>query len=156
MLKEPLVEFDRNGLEVLDRDECLRLLGSATIGRIGITIDALPVVLPINFGLVGDRILFRTGIGTKLNAATSNAIVSFEVDDFDPMSHTGWSVVVTGAAREVTEIERVAALQSARIPRWAPAGDACIVEIDTTRISGRRITYDHGLVGVADCYASRF
>jgi nitroimidazol reductase NimA-like FMN-containing flavoprotein (pyridoxamine 5'-phosphate oxidase superfamily) len=136
-----MTDVDRNGLEILDRDECLRLLTTATIGRIGLTSEALPVVLPINFRLVGDRITFLTGVGSKLDAATANAIVSFEADDFDSMSHSGWSVVVTGAVREVTDVKRVAALRSAHIPRWAPAGDARVVEVATERISGRRITH---------------
>ncbi len=83
--------------------DCLRLLASATIGRVGISIGALPVVLPVNFRLVDDRIVFCTGIGTKLDAATANSVVAFEVDDFEPVSHTGWSVVVTGIAHEVVD-----------------------------------------------------
>lgn len=133
------MEVDRNGLQVLDREECLRLLGTATLGRVGITLGALPVVLPINFRLVGDRIVFRTGVGTKLDAATCNAIVSFEADDIESFSHAGWSVVVTGEAREVSEPDALTGLESANIPRWAPSGDGRFVEIPTTMISGRRI-----------------
>ena len=135
------MEVDRNGLEVLRREECLRLLASATIGRIGISVDALPVVLPVNFRLVDERILFRTGVGTKLHAATTNAVVSFEVDSFDSFGHTGWSVLVTGTAREATDAQTQFALGPARVPRWAPHGDGRVVEIDTKRISGRRINY---------------
>jgi hypothetical protein len=47
------MEIDRNGLEVLSRHECLRLLGTATLGRIGVTSDALPTVLPVNFRFDG-------------------------------------------------------------------------------------------------------
>jgi nitroimidazol reductase NimA-like FMN-containing flavoprotein (pyridoxamine 5'-phosphate oxidase superfamily) len=87
---------DRNGLEVLDRDACLELLSSATLGRIGVSAGALPVVLPVNFCLDAERIVLRTGEGTKLDAASRNAVVSFEVDEIDPLFHGGWSVVVTG------------------------------------------------------------
>ena len=134
-----LVEVDRNGLEVLDRADCLRLLGRATLGRIGITVGALPMVLPVNFRLVGDRIVLRTTAGTKLDAATRGAIVAFEADDFEPMSHAGWSVVVTGEAREVTDPTERAELASANIPRWAPSTDDRMVAIDTAMVSGRRI-----------------
>jgi nitroimidazol reductase NimA-like FMN-containing flavoprotein (pyridoxamine 5'-phosphate oxidase superfamily) len=133
------MEVDRNGLEVLDRAECLRLLRSATIGRLGITAGALPTVLPVNFRLVGDRILFRTGTGSKLEAATNNAVVAFEVDDMDPVWHSGWSVVVTGVAREVSDPEELAALDDARIPRWAPANSDRVVEVSTEIVTGRRI-----------------
>lgn len=135
-----MVEIDRNGLEILDRAQCLDLLGGTRLGRVGITLGALPTILPINFRLVDERIIFRTSAGTKLDAATSNAVVAFEVDEMDPLWHTGWSVVVTGLAREVTEPEELARLDGADIPYWAPAatGDR-IVEISTEMISGRRI-----------------
>ena len=133
------MDVDRNGLEVLDRDECLRLLATATLGRVGITVGALPVVLPINFRLVDERIVFRTGIGTKLDAATRNAVVAFEADDIEPFSHTGWSVVVTGEAREVTEPDELGDLKAANIPRWAPSADGRVIAVSTTMISGRRI-----------------
>jgi nitroimidazol reductase NimA-like FMN-containing flavoprotein (pyridoxamine 5'-phosphate oxidase superfamily) len=133
------LEIDRNGLQVLERDECLRLLATATIGRLAITFGALPVILPVNFRLVDDRIVFRTGVGTKLDAAACGAIVAFEVDEFDPMSHTGWSVVVTGQAREVTDADELASLEIDLVPRWAPRGDGRVVEVPTEMISGRRL-----------------
>ena len=131
--------IDRNGLEVLEREECLRLLASATLGRLGLTSGALPTVLPINFRLVGDRIVFRTGVGTKLQAATHNAVVAFEVDEMDPLWHSGWSVVVTGVAREITDPDDRAALSNGEIPRWAPVAGDRLVEVSTQMISGRRL-----------------
>ena len=134
------MEVDRNGLEVLDRDECLKLLSTATLGRVGVTVRALPMVLPVNFRLVGDRVLFRTGLGSKLDAATNNAVVAFEADQVDPFSHSGWSVVVTGIAREVTDPGELARLDRENIPRWAPSGNGRIVEVSTEMVSGRRLT----------------
>ncbi|MFP5369160.1 MAG: pyridoxamine 5'-phosphate oxidase family protein [Actinomycetes bacterium] len=133
------MEIDRNGLEVLDRDECLRLLSTATLGRVGLTTGALPTVLPVNFLLDGDRILVRTGEGSKLQAAIDNAVVAFESDDFDPLYHSGWSVVVTGVAREVTDPGELHAMRSAPVARWAPQGDGRVVAISTEMVSGRRI-----------------
>ena len=72
------VTVDRNGLEVLGRGECLRLLSAAVVGRIGTSLDSTPAVLPVNFRLVDERILFETTPGTKLDAATRNAVVSFD------------------------------------------------------------------------------
>ena len=134
-----VVEVDRNGLEVLDRAECLRLLGGARLGRVGVTFGALPTILPVNFRLVHEQIWFRTGMGTKLDAATTNAIVAFEVDEMDPLWHTGWSVVVTGMARAVEAPQDQARLENADIPYWAPAGGDRVVEISTEMISGRRL-----------------
>jgi nitroimidazol reductase NimA-like FMN-containing flavoprotein (pyridoxamine 5'-phosphate oxidase superfamily) len=139
------VEVDRNGLEILSREECLRLLGTATIGRLGLTTGALPTVLPINFRLVGDKIVFRTSVGSKLDAATQNAVVAFEVDEMDPLWHSGWSVVVTGVAREVTEPDELAALPTTHIPHWASKSSDRVVEITTEMITGRRIPSPSGV-----------
>lgn len=132
-------EVDRNGLEVLDRAECLSLLASATLGRVGVTFGALPVILPVNFRLVDDHLVFRTSVGTKLDAATCETIVAFEVDAFEPFSHAGWSVLVTGFAAEVTDPAAQQRLHDANIPRWAPSEGERYVAISTEMISGRRI-----------------
>ncbi|HEY8545608.1 MAG TPA: pyridoxamine 5'-phosphate oxidase family protein, partial [Acidimicrobiales bacterium] len=121
------MEIDRNGFEVLDRDECLRLLDTAVVGRVGITTRALPAILPVTFRRDGERILFRTGEGTKLATATRNTVVSFEADDFDPEARTGWSVLVVGVARRLRGEE--AAKLAAELPRWAPDEADHVVEI---------------------------
>ena len=136
------MELDRNGLEVLDRDECMRLLGQTALGRIGLSSGALPMVLPVNFMVSDGHIFIRTGRGTKLDAATRNAVVAFEVDDVDRLNHTGWSVLVTGVARTA---EPAGALRTLghRPARWVPAHvDERIISISIDMISGRRITVD--------------
>ena len=135
----PELALDGNGLEILDRRTCFQLLATATLGRLAISTGALPVILPINFRLIGERIVFRTGIGTKLEAATRHAIVAFEVDSFDAFSHTGWSVCVTGVAREVVDPVELARLRRAHIPRWAPSEPERIVAVSAEMISGRRL-----------------
>ena len=135
--KIDLMTTDRNGLEVLDADECFRLLRGASIGRIGISSRALPVILPVNYRLDGGRILFRTSPGTKLDAATRNAVVAFEVDEVDPVYHSGWSVLVTGVAQDATE--QLSVDRRTATPRWAPAGDDRVVAISIDQISGRRL-----------------
>jgi uncharacterized protein len=131
-----VTQVDRNGLEVLDRADCVRLLRTAFLGRIGISAGALPMILPVNFRVEGDRILFRTGVGTKLDAATRNAVVAFEADDIDPMYHSGWSVVVTGVAREVADPDDRAVYTT---PRWAPGQSERLVQVSIDEISGRRL-----------------
>jgi nitroimidazol reductase NimA-like FMN-containing flavoprotein (pyridoxamine 5'-phosphate oxidase superfamily) len=133
---------DRNGLEVLDRDECLALLAGSHVGRVGVAIGALPTVLPISYRLIGDRVLFRTGVGSKLDAATAGAVIAFEVDEVDPVGHEGWSVVVTGIAAVV---EPDPSLPPTAIPHW-PAGEASrVLALPTDLVTGRRLT--HRLLG---------
>jgi len=128
---------DRNGLEVLGARECLQLLKSANLGRIAITSKALPVILPINYRVDADQILFRTTAGTKLDAATQNAVVAFEVDHVDSVYHSGWSVMVTGIARDATD--EVPRDERSATPRWAPGADDRLVAISIDQISGRRL-----------------
>jgi nitroimidazol reductase NimA-like FMN-containing flavoprotein (pyridoxamine 5'-phosphate oxidase superfamily) len=118
------MEVDRNGLEVLDRVECLRLLSTATLGRVGFTSGALPTVMPVNFHLEGTRILVRTDRGSRFHTALKNAVVAFEVDDFDRIGH-GWGVSVTGRATDVSR---------------APANGEALLAISTEFVSGRRMT----------------
>lgn len=133
------MEVDRNGLEVLDRDECLRLLTQKRFGRVGVTDGALPTILPVIYWSDGVFVYLRTGTGTKLDAALRDAVVAFEVDDVDPLDHAGWSVVVTGVAREVTDRHELERLAPAPLGRWAPSPDGHIVAISTELVSGRRL-----------------
>ncbi len=145
-----MTTVDRNGLEVLGAQECLRLLETATIGRIGISSGALPVILPINYRVDGDRILFRTSAGTKLDAATRGAVVAFEVDDIDPVYHSGWSVLVVGVA---SDVEGAPEEDVWATPRWAGDGEDRLVAISISHLSGRRVA-GAGLPGGWDLHDS--
>ena len=96
------------------------------------------MVLPVNFRFDGAQVLFRTAAGTKLDAATDHAVVAFEADEIDPATETGWSVVVTGMAREVTDPVELAAAP-ARLTRWASGDGDRVVSIRADLVSGRRI-----------------
>jgi len=133
------MEVDRNGLEVLSRDASLRLLATTTLGRVGVSSGALPKVLPVNFRFDGRQILIRTGMGTKLDSAVDNAVVAFEVDEIDPVAHTGWSVMVTGMARELTDASELAVALTPPLARWAPGNEHRVIAISTELVSGRRI-----------------
>ena len=129
------------GLEILDEADCWRLLGQVPIGRVAVTLGALPAIFPVNYALDGDSIVFRTGEGTKLAAATQRAVVAFEVDRFDPMEHTGWSVLVVGMARAVTDDDERGRLARLPLAPWAGGCRDDFVRIGVEFLSGRRITH---------------
>ena len=131
--------MDRNGLEMIERTECLRLLRGVAVGRIGVDSEALPAILPVNFRAEDDRILIRTSVGTKLDAAVRGAVVAFEADDFDLFSHSGWSVLVRGVARRVTDAGDLRHLASSPLARWAPSDGHHVVAISTDLVTGRRL-----------------
>src|SRR4051794_24699721 len=112
------VDFDRNGLALLDAAECKTLLGTPGIGRLALSVQALPVVLPVNFTLMPDGILVRTGAGSKFEQACDHAVVGFEIDGYDPMSHTGWSVLVQGHARILQSPAELAEAHRAGLTPW--------------------------------------
>ncbi len=125
--------------EILSAEECVTLLHQVPVGRIGITVDALPVILPVNYSVVDDAIMFRTIPGSKLAAASASTVVAFEVDSHGDDGCSGWSVLVQGMAREVTDpLEREIALR-APIRAWA-IGDRAdrVVRIEMQTLSGRR------------------
>lgn len=133
------MEQDRNGLTVLGRNECLELLQRATLGRIAVSVGALPAVFPVNYRMLGDDVVFRTGTGSKLRAAVEKAIVAFEVDETGRERHTAWSVLITGTASELTDPRDIAAADSLMLRPWLPEQPSRWVRIRTQMVSGRRL-----------------
>ncbi len=137
---EQKVRVDRYGLELLAREECLRLLSGASIGRVAVSMNALPAIFPVNFAVLGEDVVFRTGTGMKLSAALTNSIVAFEVDDFDHERHSGWSVMVVGKASEIMTGSDLEAAEQLDLRPWAVGvSETRFIRIDTQIISGRRM-----------------
>ena len=127
-------------VEVLSPSECLALLSQTTVGRIGASIGALPVILPVRFVLFGETVLFRTIPGTQLDAATIGAVIAFQADFYDPAGPTAWSVLLQGIASEVSGQATMA--HSVPIAPWGDAGSpGRLVQIDTALVSGRRFRF---------------
>jgi uncharacterized protein len=133
------MELDPNGLEILDHDECLRLLRSQVLGRIGVTADAHPVVLPVNYCLFDGQLVIQTGQGTRLAAGTDRTVVAFEIDDVDAHGH-GWSVALTGIALEITDTDMIDELRTLPFNRWVRTDRDRYVGISLDTMSGRRMT----------------
>jgi uncharacterized protein len=131
---------DEQYLEVLDEDECLRLLRTAVIGRLAFTEEALPAIQPVSFLVDGGRILIPTRFGSKVAAASRGAVVAFEVDEFDPGDHTGWNVTVVGPSRVIADPAEVAGLDDLGARPWVPAERSCYIAIPIRLVRGRRVT----------------
>lgn len=126
-------------LRALSRPECLALLADASVGRLGLSIEALPVILPVNYLLIRDSIVFRTVHGTKLDAATRHAVVAFEVDQYESDGSAGWSVLVRGVASETTDHQFLTEARSRGLTSWALDGLADhYIRIDTEMVTGRQ------------------
>jgi nitroimidazol reductase NimA-like FMN-containing flavoprotein (pyridoxamine 5'-phosphate oxidase superfamily) len=137
------MDIDRDGFEVLDRAECLRLIDGEAVGRIAGSSGALPVVLPVGYALDGDSIVIDTGRGTTLESATNDSVVvAFEVDNLHERGHAGWTVMVTGVAEEVVGADEVERLRH-RLRMDGDAPEQRFVRISTELVSGRRAHRTH-------------
>jgi nitroimidazol reductase NimA-like FMN-containing flavoprotein (pyridoxamine 5'-phosphate oxidase superfamily) len=123
----------------LSTEECMHLLGSVPVGRVGLSIGALPVVLPVNFTVVDGDIVFRTVEGTKFHAAANGVVLAFEADGYAPDGTSGWSVLVQGVSSVVTESTELNQVRESSLEPWAFDGTADrVLRIMSTRVSGRR------------------
>jgi len=136
-------DWGQAGFEALGEAECFELLGRQKIGRVAVTIGAIPVVLPVNYLFADGAIHFRTGEGAKLTAASQHAVVAFEVDEIDPLYHAGWSVLAVGVARVLEESVDLAWASRLPLRAWAPGVREHFVRIMPEFVSGRRIIPGH-------------
>lgn len=65
---------------ILSPIECMYLLAHVDVGRIGVSIDALPVIFTVNYALDSSEIVFLAKHGSKLLVAASGNVVAFEAD----------------------------------------------------------------------------
>ena len=130
----------RTGLEVIDPDECRRLLATDEVGRLAIVDGGTPAIFPVNYVLDGEAVVFRTAPGTKLSSGPRRP-VAFEVDAFDRATRTGWSVIVTGRLEEVTafDADTLARVSALPVEPWAGGDKPHWMRVVPSRVSGRRI-----------------
>ncbi len=129
----------RSGLEVIERDECLRLLAAEAVGRVAVVHGGRPYLFPVNYALDGEAIVFRTAEGTKLDAAVRGAFAVFEIDGHDRELRSGWSVITTGTVEEVVDPNDLDRLGQLDLQPWAPGARAHWVRLRPASLSGRRI-----------------
>ncbi|MEV4555390.1 pyridoxamine 5'-phosphate oxidase family protein [Kitasatospora sp. NPDC049285] len=127
-------------LETLSEAECRRLLASVPLGRVVYTEHALPAVLPVAFQVAADgRLVLALRAGTGAARALDGTVAAFQVDDFDPHGHSGWSVLVHGRAQVVRDGAERAALEAGGLLPWIPDPSPQYVAITPELVSGRRV-----------------
>jgi nitroimidazol reductase NimA-like FMN-containing flavoprotein (pyridoxamine 5'-phosphate oxidase superfamily) len=131
----------RSYVDDLTDEVCRTLLASHHIGRVAfVGSDGVPTVLPVNYVVDGNDVVLRTDRGLIREHLPSRR-VAFEVDDFDTTAETGWSVLMRGRARDVTETLADSYKSGLRrAPHaWAPGDRTQFLAIEIERISGRQI-----------------
>jgi nitroimidazol reductase NimA-like FMN-containing flavoprotein (pyridoxamine 5'-phosphate oxidase superfamily) len=100
------------------------------------------MILPVNYVASKDAIVFCTLPGTKLSAVGAGVEVVFEVGESNPEYHSGWSVIVRGMAREITDHRKLERLRRGPLRSWAVRSTEHWVEISIDELSGRIISGD--------------
>lgn len=129
----------RQALE-LTPAECWDLLRGTSLGRVVFTMRAMPAIRPVNHVVDGQVVVIRSHLGSAItgHASLGGAVVCYEADDIDPVRHTGWSVIVTGTARLVTDPDAVSRYQQALEP-WAAGSMDQVIAITPGQITGIRL-----------------
>jgi uncharacterized protein len=125
------------GTEIISYEECRELLRHESVGRLGVVVDGRPEIFPVNYGLDGDGIVFRSNRGRKLTGALLGDVV-FEVDSIDVESRSGWSVIVHGRAHDISQFDGPALSAQLETP-WTGTKEA-LVRISAESVTGRRVT----------------
>jgi nitroimidazol reductase NimA-like FMN-containing flavoprotein (pyridoxamine 5'-phosphate oxidase superfamily) len=126
-------------LEVLDQAECLRLLRGGRVGRLGYLASDAPRVVPVNYTVVSQSLVFRLAPESEAARSARSRPVAFEVDQLDEFLQAGWSVLAVGRATELSaEMRESLDLRSDPSP-W-PAGYRLLyLHLPLTQVSGRRV-----------------
>ncbi|QFQ98656.1 pyridoxamine 5'-phosphate oxidase family protein [Streptomyces phaeolivaceus] len=134
------VEPSRSRLVPMDRVEALALLAKAPFGRVVFSHQALPAIRPVNHLVeASGDIVIRTHTGMALlGRAALSEVVAYEADDLDPVTRTGWSVVVTGTASPVSDPAELARYQAA-LTSWVEADMEHVVRIRADLVTGYRL-----------------
>jgi uncharacterized protein len=123
----------------LDRAESLKLLATVPVGRLIFTVNALPAVRLMNFVVADGLIVMRTSAGSTAARKGGGTIVTFEVDELDAATCSGWSVTVTGRAALVSDRAQAAQYRQLPLMSWAAGPRDQFMTITTDLAEGRRV-----------------
>jgi nitroimidazol reductase NimA-like FMN-containing flavoprotein (pyridoxamine 5'-phosphate oxidase superfamily) len=127
-------------LQDMSPEECRDRMSTHGVGRVGVTMAAGPVIVPVNYSVVDDAIVYRTAPGTPA-AAPDGTEVAFEVDHIDEAQSQGWSVLVMGRAQQVTDPLSARRLAERAYSRpWAGGDRDLWIRIEPVQVTGRRIS----------------
>ena len=124
-------------LRELSRAECLELLATKTVGRVAYCTPDGPEVLPLNYVVEGDTLLFRTSPHSALGRHLRLDVAAFQVDEVDDYTESGWSVLVRGTVEPLSTDDLPPAGQRPR--PWVEGSRPLHLRLTPRSITGRRL-----------------
>ncbi len=127
-------------LQQISRTRALDLLGSVPIGRFVFAPQGIPAIRPVNHLVEGESVIVRLTSGAAITAAAGRGglEVAYEADSIDPQTQLGWSVIVTGTARLLTD-ENAAARYRARLRPWITGAADDVITITAQVVTGYQL-----------------
>lgn len=115
-------------------------LSGRSVGRVSVSVGAMPVVVPVDYLLDDDSVVFRAPLDGGLASACDGSVIAFEVDDFAGLLATDarWSVHIVGVGSLLNECEQrqVAGLGTLAATSSAPNQ---VVRLRTRELRGHEI-----------------
>jgi uncharacterized protein len=126
-------------VEELEPAECRQLLVSSNVGRLGYRSNEDQRIVPVNYVISDDYLVFRTFADHDIARWVPWRPVAFEVDELDGFPQTGWSVLVSAVAEELPRAS-LRAMDAGETPEpWAEGVRSLYVRIRLDHLTGRRV-----------------
>lgn len=127
-------------LRELTYSECRALLVAGQAGRVAVSTPDGPHIIPLNYSVVDESIVFRTSPFSVLATYGRNAKLAFEVDHVRDEAQLGWSVVVRGRADVITDPEELAHIRRICPPvPWADGARNLHFRLSLQEVTGRSL-----------------
>jgi hypothetical protein len=126
-------------LETLEHAECRRLLETTNVGRVGLVVAELAYVLPVNYAVAADLVVFRTAKGSTFDRLARDRPLTFEIDHVDPGFHAGWSVMAIGWGFGLEDQLPAEVLQALHLRPWGMGAEPGWIGVRIDELTGRRV-----------------
>jgi nitroimidazol reductase NimA-like FMN-containing flavoprotein (pyridoxamine 5'-phosphate oxidase superfamily) len=124
-------------------EECLKLLHGGMVGRVAMCTPVGPRIVPLNYAMYDDAIVFRTVPYSELGTYGWNTELAFEVDHLDYEKHQGWSVVAVGKSEIVDDPDELREIRAGWDPTpWAGGRRHLYLRLRWRDLTGRRVAVD--------------
>ncbi len=131
------LQWDGGHLVDLTARECLELLETCKVGRVAWCGAAGPTMIPVNYVLHDGAVWIRSTPYSKLARETAGGRMAFEVDGFDELARSGWSVLVRGRAERRPPAELPPDLPE--VETWPEGPRPFVLSIGLRELTGKRL-----------------
>ncbi len=115
----------------LDGHECRKLLATGSVGRVAWQSAAGINVMPVNYRVVDDHVIFHTSKVGALSCLLQPTQVGFQVDEIDVEAAIGWTLLIRGTTGPAVGLDSIS---------WVPDGRHVGVAIALEWLGGRVVS----------------